>query len=207
MAEALSDDVELNTNASVSVQVNYPGPKSDTQYPLSVQYCGGESHFLCLSLAIALVQSLPQNALFHSNTVNTVQVNDRRLARPHRSPFIADPERCREWLERTLPDLLSQMQASSNAGDDKSGEKKRQTRGGKGMPKGKKKFEAQKIVVSKQQRKGNKYVTIIQGLASNGTRTSVRKIALVLGSCRGRHRIGAQVLRAEVLVRLLKVCR
>ncbi|CAF1385154.1 unnamed protein product [Adineta ricciae] len=59
------------------------------------------------------------------------------------------------------------MQATSNAADDKSGEKKRQTRGGKGMPKGKKKFEAQKIIVSKQQRKGNKFVTIIQGLASN----------------------------------------
>jgi density-regulated protein DRP1 len=78
-----------------------------------------------------------------------------------------DPERCREWLERTLPDLLNQMQASSNSSDDKSGERKRQTRGGKGMPKGKKKFEAQKIVLNKQQRKGNKFVTIVQGLASN----------------------------------------
>jgi translation initiation factor 1 (eIF-1/SUI1) len=36
------------------------------------------------------------------------------------------------------------------------------------MPKGKKKFEAQRIVLNKQQRKGNKFVTIIQGLASNG---------------------------------------
>ncbi|CAF1014765.1 unnamed protein product [Rotaria sp. Silwood1] len=117
MAEALSDDLELNTNASVAVQVNYPGPKSDIQYPLNVQYCG-------------------------------------------------DPERCREWLERTLPDLLNQMQATGS-GDDKSGEKKRQTRGGKGMPKGKKKSEAQKIILNKQQRKGNKYVTIVQGLASN----------------------------------------
>jgi translation initiation factor 1 (eIF-1/SUI1) len=62
------------------------------------------------------------------------------------------------------------MQASSNSSDDKSGEKKRQTRGGKGIPKGKKKFEAQKIVLNKQQRKGNKFVTIVQGLASNGMR-------------------------------------
>jgi translation initiation factor 1 (eIF-1/SUI1) len=62
------------------------------------------------------------------------------------------------------------MQASSNSSDDKSGERKRQTRGGKGMPKGKKKFEAQKIVLNKQQRKGNKFVTIVQGLASNGIR-------------------------------------
>ena len=59
------------------------------------------------------------------------------------------------------------MQASAAGGDDKSGEKKRQTRGGKGMPKGKKKVEAQKIVLNKQQRKGKKLVTIVQGLASN----------------------------------------
>lgn len=61
------------------------------------------------------------------------------------------------------------MQASGNSADDKSGEKKRQTRGGKGMLKGKKKFEPQKIVLNKQQRKGSKFVTIVQGLASNGT--------------------------------------
>ena len=61
--------------------------------------------------------------------------------------------------------------AAGNAADgDKAGEKKRQTRGGKGIPKGKKKFEAQKIILNKQQRKGNKYVTIVQGLASNGKR-------------------------------------
>lgn len=84
--------------------------------------------------------------------------------------IFSDPERCREWLERTLPDLLNQMQASGS-GDDKGSEKKRQTRGGKGMPKGKKKAEAQKIVLNKQQRKGNKYVTIVQGLASNGMKT------------------------------------
>ena len=57
---------------------------------------------------------------------------------------------------------------TTTSNDDKS-EKKRQTRGGKGMPKGKKKPEAQKIVLNKQQRKGSKFVTIVQGLASNGT--------------------------------------
>lgn len=92
-----------------------------------------------------------------------------------------DAERCREWLERTLPDLLNQMLASGNGADDKGGEKKRQTRGGKGMPKGKKKFEPQKIVLNKQQRKGSKFVTIVQGLASNGTNTVIScKIAFFL---------------------------
>jgi hypothetical protein len=41
MAEALNDDIEPTNNASVAIQVNYPGPRSDLQYPLNVQYCGG----------------------------------------------------------------------------------------------------------------------------------------------------------------------
>jgi hypothetical protein len=48
MAEALSDDIDSNTNASVAIQVNYPGAKSDVHYPLNVQYCGGQ--FLLLSI-------------------------------------------------------------------------------------------------------------------------------------------------------------
>jgi hypothetical protein len=94
-----------------------------------------------------------------------------------RHELCLDPERCREWLERNLPDVLAQMQAAAgNAADgDKAGEKKRQTRGGKGIPKGKKKFEAQKIILNKQQRKGNKYVTIVQGLASNGSSSSFNR--------------------------------
>jgi hypothetical protein len=41
MAEALSDDTESNITTSTVIQVNYPGPKSDNQYPQNVQYCGG----------------------------------------------------------------------------------------------------------------------------------------------------------------------
>lgn len=39
---------------------------------------------------------------------------------------------------------------------------------GVGMPKPKKERPASKVIISKQQRKGNKYVTIISGLAANG---------------------------------------
>ena len=42
MAEALSDDIESNTNAPVTLLVNYPGPRGDVQYPLNIQYCGGQ---------------------------------------------------------------------------------------------------------------------------------------------------------------------
>lgn len=122
--------------------------------------------------------------------------------------FCKDPERCREWLERTLPDLLNQMQASSNAADDKSGEKKRQTRGGKGMPKGKKKFEAQKIVVSKQQRKGNKFVTIIQGLASNGKGQFIQIFEnFVCHRCRSGYGISAEVFRSKIFLWLFEISR
>jgi hypothetical protein len=50
MAEALSDDIEPNT--PVIAQANYPGPRSDVQYPLNIQYCGGQ--FLLLLLSISM---------------------------------------------------------------------------------------------------------------------------------------------------------
>jgi hypothetical protein len=50
MAEALSDDIEPNTAASISSQVNYPGARPDLQYPLNIQYCGGQ--FLLLSILL-----------------------------------------------------------------------------------------------------------------------------------------------------------
>ncbi|CAF1021174.1 unnamed protein product, partial [Didymodactylos carnosus] len=81
--------------------------------------------------------------------------------------YSPDPDRCHEWLERNLPDMMRQMQSALGVTDGDKTEKKHQTRGGKAIPKAKKKFEAQKIILNKQQRKGNKFVTIIQGLASN----------------------------------------
>ncbi len=53
--------------------------------------------------------------------------------------------------------------------DGESGDKKsnHQKRGGKGQPKSKKEKVPSKITITKNQRKGNKYVTIITGLAAN----------------------------------------
>jgi hypothetical protein len=57
MAEALSDDIETTTTTSpVSILVNYPGPKSDVQYPLHVQYCGGQFLLLSIPMNKFLVQ-------------------------------------------------------------------------------------------------------------------------------------------------------
>ena len=58
---------------------------------------------------------------------------------------------------------------SEQAGETDSAEKKssHQKRGGKAMPKSKKEKVPSKVTITKNQRKGNKYVTIISGLAAN----------------------------------------
>jgi hypothetical protein len=56
MAEALGEDIETTGNTPVSIQVNYPGPKSDVQYPLNLQYCGGQFLLLSIPMNKFLVQ-------------------------------------------------------------------------------------------------------------------------------------------------------
>lgn len=74
MAEALNDDVEPNSNAPISVQVNYPGPRSDVRYPLNIQYCGGQFLLLSILMNYLYAQYILQNALYHLNIANTAQV-------------------------------------------------------------------------------------------------------------------------------------
>ena len=42
MAEALSDDIDATLTISTPAQANYPGPKANAHYPLSLHYCGGQ---------------------------------------------------------------------------------------------------------------------------------------------------------------------
>lgn len=66
---------------------------------------------------------------------------------PEYCDFSSDTDRCREWLEKYLPDEFSRiMTCSGTAGGDDSDEKKRQKRGGKGMVKSKKKDDGPKQV-------------------------------------------------------------
>lgn len=66
---------------------------------------------------------------------------------PEYCDFSSDTDRCREWLEKYLPDEFSRLMTSSGvAGGDDSDEKKRQKRGGKGMVKSKKKDDGPKQV-------------------------------------------------------------
>lgn len=79
-------------------------------------------------------------------------------------------ERCKLWLEKNLPAQFEQMMAGK--GEEKSvveeseEKKKRQTRGGKGVIKAKKKTEPQGLKLSTATRGKKKRVTIIAGLAT-----------------------------------------
>jgi len=77
-------------------------------------------------------------------------------------------DKCKEWLEKNLPDLFSQMMAATATGGTEEAtddEKKRQKRGGKGMMKTKKKADEgpRKITVFVAPR-GKKRLTVVNGL-------------------------------------------
>ncbi len=61
----------------------------------------------------------------------------------------------------------NQPSEDGDASGDKKSSSTHQKRGGKAIPKSKKEKVPSKIVITKNQRKGNKHVTIITGLAAN----------------------------------------
>ncbi|XP_050408557.1 density-regulated protein homolog [Patella vulgata] len=75
-------------------------------------------------------------------------------------------EKCKEWLERNLPNEFEKLTAGEAEGkDDSDDKKKRQTRGGKGMLKAKKKAEPKGIKMWTQSRGKKKKITTLVGLA------------------------------------------
>ncbi|XP_041350169.1 density-regulated protein homolog [Gigantopelta aegis] len=79
-------------------------------------------------------------------------------------------EKCKQWLEKNLPEEFERLMEGKEEveckGDDGEEKKKRQTRGGKGMMKAKKKAEPQGIRMWTATRGKKKKVTVITGLAS-----------------------------------------
>ncbi|KAL3856481.1 hypothetical protein ACJMK2_011233 [Sinanodonta woodiana] len=80
-------------------------------------------------------------------------------------------ERCKKWLEDNLPKEFEKLMSGKGGGDieeEKDGEdkKKRQTRGGKGAVKAKKKLEPEGIKLATSTRGKKKKITIVTGLAS-----------------------------------------
>ncbi|XP_046356011.2 density-regulated protein homolog [Haliotis cracherodii] len=85
--------------------------------------------------------------------------------------FYPNYEKCKEWLKSNIPEEFSRLMADKDEEEGKAGEedgekKKRQTRGGKGMMKAKKKTEPQGIKMWTATRGKKKKVTFVAGLAS-----------------------------------------
>ena len=141
---------EGEPEAAAEVKGWWTGPKADVKYPLNVLYCGE------CSMPVEYCEYWPA------------------------------ADKCKEWALKNAPDALGKVTVSedSGAGDAGGGsgggggeaegegdEKgKRQTRGGKGMMRAKKKQEKgpKKLVISRSQRNKKKYVTVVTGLGTFG---------------------------------------
>lgn len=78
-------------------------------------------------------------------------------------------DKCKQWLERNLPDEFEKVVKLSGGGSEEDGgeEKKRQKRGGKGIVKAKKKEDGPKqVCISRAPRGKKKSVTVVTGLNS-----------------------------------------
>ncbi|XP_060561646.1 density-regulated protein homolog isoform X2 [Ruditapes philippinarum] len=85
--------------------------------------------------------------------------------------FYPNYEKCKKWLESHLPGEFERLVSCKGDGEaggegDDGEKKKRQTRGGKGTVKAKKKSEPQGIKLGTAKRGKKKMVTIVMGLAS-----------------------------------------
>lgn len=111
---------------------------------------------------------------------------------PEYCDFSSDTDRCREWLEKYLPDEFNRiMTCTGTAGGDDSDEKKRQKRGGKGMVKSKKKDDGPKqvnrlqnnIFINSKSQKQFIYVCIgiVQVCLSRAPRGKKKSVTVVTG--------------------------
>ncbi|XP_014670089.1 PREDICTED: density-regulated protein homolog [Priapulus caudatus] len=82
--------------------------------------------------------------------------------------YFPNYEKCKVWLEKNMPDMFAKLGVASEEGageGDTDEKKKRQTRGGKGQVKTKKKaMGPQKVCLSTAPRGKKKSVTVITGL-------------------------------------------
>ncbi|XP_044253807.1 density-regulated protein homolog [Tribolium madens] len=82
--------------------------------------------------------------------------------------YYPEYDKCKQWLERNLPDEFEKVKIGDEASEGGGGEeeKKRQKRGGKGMIKAKKKEDGPKqVCVSRAPRGKKKSVTVVTGLS------------------------------------------
>ncbi|KAK2182925.1 hypothetical protein NP493_332g01000 [Ridgeia piscesae] len=125
-------------SAEESKFFTYDGPNPKLTYPLKVIYCD-----VCDGWPLEYVEHHPNY------------------------------EKAKEWMEKNLSDDLLELylgdkeEAESGDGTATGGKKKRQSRGGRGMIKTKKKQDQpQRVCLSRAPRGKKKYVTVITGLAT-----------------------------------------
>lgn len=90
--------------------------------------------------------------------------------------YYSNSTKCKEWLEKNLPDMFAKLYTSNEGdtqpegeGDDEQSKKSRQKRGGKALLKPKKKESGERFVkLARANRGKKKYVTVVMGLASFG---------------------------------------
>lgn len=82
--------------------------------------------------------------------------------------YYPEYEKCKQWLERNLPEEFEKlMKIGDKEEDGGEEEKKRQKRGGKGIMKAKKKEDVPKqVCVSRAPRGKKKSVTVVTGLST-----------------------------------------
>ncbi|KAK7790277.1 hypothetical protein R5R35_012643 [Gryllus longicercus] len=83
--------------------------------------------------------------------------------------YYPEYEKCKQWLERNLPEEFEKLMKIGEKEEDGIGEeeKKRQKRGGKGIMKAKKKDDVPKqVCVSRAPRGKKKSVTVVTGLST-----------------------------------------
>lgn len=134
---------EGEPEAAAEVKGWWTGPKADVKYPLTVTYCGE------CSMPMEYCEYWPA------------------------------ADKCKEWALKNAPDAMGKLtvkeetaEGGGGGGEEGEGDEKgkRQTRGGKGMMRAKKKLEKgpKKLVISRSQRNKKKYVTVVTGLATFG---------------------------------------
>lgn len=81
-----------------------------------------------------------------------------------------DFNKCKEWLEKNLPDIFEQLYLEEDDGEDEEGDAKktgRQKRGGKALAKPKKKVVKERGVgLARASRGKKKFVTVVTGLST-----------------------------------------
>lgn len=87
------------TGDTVPIKAPLPtGPTEGVKYPLKVVYCG-ECRYVFIDNDHLLVNVVTPLSKFYSLPLEYCSLN-------------RDPQKCKDWLERNLPDLFEQLHAT-----------------------------------------------------------------------------------------------